>query len=134
MQGTRSLILYARWQREFMVPNAAADQRGPPAKLRVLVVDDNHDAADVLAQLVASWGCGTEVAYDGIAALEAAKKHPVDVALIDLGLPGMDGYQLALRLRRLPDLQTIKLIAVTGYEWQGAPTRSEEYGFDVHLV
>ena len=105
-----------------------------PGSLRVLVADDNRDGANTLAHLLASWGYQVQVAYDGLAALESAQTHLPDVALIDLGLPGMDGYQVALHLRQRPELQGLKLIAVTGFDWPEAPRRSREYGFDDHFV
>ena len=69
-----------------------------PHMLRVLLVDDNKDQADSLAQLLTGWGHEVRVAYDGLTALEAAQAYQPNVAMIDLGLPGIDGYQLALRL------------------------------------
>jgi CheY-like chemotaxis protein len=107
---------------------------GEPGKLRALVVDDNRDAADSLVRLLASWGHEARVAYDGLAALTAAETFRPDAALVDLGLPGKDGYQVALHLRRRPEFKGMLLIAVTGYDWKGAPLRSTEYGFDHHLV
>jgi CheY-like chemotaxis protein len=102
-------------------------------RLRVLVADDNKDAADSLAFLLSSWGYEVRVAYDGLAGLESAQREPPQVALIDLALPGMDGYQVALHLRRDPKLVGLKLIAITGY--QATPrSRSEEYGFDEHFT
>jgi two-component system CheB/CheR fusion protein len=112
----------------------ARDERSDPSRPRVLVVDDNQDAADSMELLLTSLGCEARVAYDGVAALEMARAYRPDLALIDLGLPGMDGYQVALHLRREPELQKMKLVAVTGYDWKEARLRSEAYGFDQHLV
>jgi CheY-like chemotaxis protein len=109
-------------------------RRNPSRNLRVLVADDNRDQADSLAYLVASWGYEVQAVYDGLAALESAQNNPPDCALIDLGLPGMDGYQVALHLRRRPELKNVKLVAVTGFDWPSARRRSEEYGFDLHWV
>src|SRR5262249_6794079 len=97
--------------------------------LRVLVADDNRYGANALAQLLTSWGYQVRVVYDGPAALQSAQTHPPDVALIDLGLPGMDGYQVALHLRQQAQLKRGKLIAITGFDWPGAPRRSQAYGF-----
>ena len=105
-----------------------------PHMLRVLLVDDNKDQADSLAQLLTGWGHEVRVAYDGLTALEAAQAYQPNVAMIDLGLPGIDGYQLALRLRREPALKDTKLIAVTGAVWQDASARSTQYGFDDHFA
>jgi CheY-like chemotaxis protein len=117
-----------------MVNSTPRNERNEPRRPRVLVVDDNQDAADSMELLLTTLGCEARVAYDGVAALEMARTYRPDLALVDLGLPGMDGYQVALHLRREPELQTMKLVAVTGYDWKEARLRSEAYGFDQHLV
>ena len=101
---------------------------------RVLVVDDNTDAAGLLADGVRVMGYAAEVAYDGPAALRVAADFHPDVALLDIGLPVMDGYELAEHLRRLPGLSSIALIAVTGYGQLSDRRRAEEAGFVHHLV
>src|SRR5438309_8757265 len=108
--------------------------RSDPGKLRVLVADDNKVQADCLALLLTEWNHEVRVVYDGLAALKIAETFQPDVAILDLGLPGMDGYQLAIHLRRQPVLKHMKLIALTGYDWQDAQARSKEYGFDEHCV
>jgi CheY-like chemotaxis protein len=105
-----------------------------PKRLRVLVADDNKNTADSLGMLLTAWGHEPLIAYDGLAALKKGQNDHPDVALLDLGLPGMDGYRLAQQLRREPALKNITLIAVTGYKWKDAHLRSQEYGFDHHLV
>jgi CheY-like chemotaxis protein len=104
------------------------------ANRRILVADDNRDTADSLAMILRSWGYEPLVAYDGLTALRIGQKEQPAAAVLDLGLPGMDGYQLAQNLRRESGLETIPLIAVTGYTWKAAHIRSEEYGFDHHFV
>jgi CheY-like chemotaxis protein len=111
-----------------------ASENIKPHPLRVLLVDDNTDQADTLAQLLSGWGHEVRVFYDGLTALEAAQVYQPNLAMIDLGLPGIDGYQVALRLRREPALKDMKLIAVTGSVWQDAPIRSAQYGFDDHFA
>ncbi len=99
--------------------------------LRVLVVDDNQDAADLLAMVLQLDGHHTQVAYDGRMAIDwAAEFHP-DVVLLDIGLPGMDGYEVAQHLRQMPILYDTKLIAITGYE---EPERAAAAGFSGYLV
>jgi CheY-like chemotaxis protein len=98
----------------------------------VLVVDDNVDAAEMLAELLRASGYTASVAYDGPVALELARASPPNIVLIDIGLPVMDGYELARRLRGM--LNGARLIAVTGYGQQGDRERSREAGFDAHLV
>ena len=101
---------------------------------RVLVVDDNIDGARVLARLLRAGGHETLVAHDGPAALEEARAHPPDVVLLDIGLPGMDGYQVARRLRELDGMDRALLVALTGYGRDEDRRRSMEAGFDHHLV
>jgi two-component system CheB/CheR fusion protein len=100
----------------------------------VLVVDDNVDAADMLALLVSSWGHRSAVAYDGPAGLEAVAAFRPDAVLMDIGLPGMDGWELASRLRRLPGREDLLLVAITSYGDDRARGRSREAGIDQHLV
>ncbi len=104
-----------------------------PAARRVLVVDDNRDAAESLADLVSMLGHATEVAYDGPSALEKARAHPPDVVLCDIGLPGMDGYEVARALRAQHG-PAIQLVAVSGYAQPEDVRRAGEAGFDAHLA
>jgi len=101
---------------------------------RVLVVDDNEDCAEMLASSLESMGHRVRVARDGRTALDAAATFHPDVALLDIGLPVMDGYELASRLRDLPDGQDIHLVAVTGYGQQRDRTASKAAGFAEHVV
>jgi CheY-like chemotaxis protein len=105
--------------------------RGGP---RVLVVDDNQDAGDLLAETLISAGYETTVVYDGPAALRSVAASPPDVALIDIGLPVMDGYELAARLREDRPASQLRLIALTGYGQESDRERSRKVGFDFHLV
>ncbi len=102
--------------------------------LRVLVVDDNVDAATMLHDVLESCGYEVAVAYDGLAALEAAAAMRPDAVLLDLGLPGMDGYDVATHLRAHPETAGAALIAVTGYGRPEDRRRSLEVGFDHHLT
>jgi two-component system CheB/CheR fusion protein len=99
-----------------------------------LVVDDDHDAADSLALLQGLWRYRAVVAYDGAAALEAAQSGPFVAALIDLGLPGMDGYELVRCLRALPQWDGALLVAATGYGREADRQRCREAGFHHHLL
>jgi PAS domain S-box-containing protein len=101
---------------------------------RVLVVDDNVDAAEMLAAALTVKGCQTRVAHDGPAALLAAEKFRPEIGFLDLGLPVMDGYELAMRLRDIPDLHPIRLIAVTGYGQESDRLKTRQAGFHDHLV
>jgi signal transduction histidine kinase/ActR/RegA family two-component response regulator len=103
-------------------------------KLNVLVVDDNSDAADSLATLLQVQGYAISVEYDAASALQRARTERPDVMLIDIGLPDIDGYQLASRLRALPETATTVPVAVTGYGQARDRERAIEAGFAHHLV
>jgi CheY-like chemotaxis protein len=119
-------------------PSAAAKDadpaRSPPGALRVLVVDDNVDAAEVLAEALRALGHEVAVAHDGREALVLAASFDPDAAVLDIGLPGMDGYELARRIRALAAARPPRLVALTGYGQDGDRVRAREAGFDVHLV
>ncbi len=101
---------------------------------RVLVVDDNMDGARLLARLLRSCGHQTELAHDGPTALEAAIANPPDVVFLDIGLPGMNGFEVARRLRELDGPNRAVLVALTGYGRDDDMRRSREAGFDHHMV
>ena len=101
---------------------------------RVLVVDDNADAARTFAEIASLWKHDVRVTYTGAAALELAKSYHPDVVLLDIGLPGMSGYQVARLLRRQPEFAKTLLVAVTGYGQEEDRRRSREAGFNHHLV
>jgi len=107
-----------------------------PAKegMRVLVVDDNTDSADILAKLLEMSDHDVRTAYTGPAALEAAAAYAPDVVLLDIGLPGINGYEVARRLRLLPGLKAITIIAMTGYGQDADRQLAREAGFDSHLT
>jgi CheY-like chemotaxis protein len=111
----------------------------PPAldttrRVRILVVDDNEDAADMLVEALGSKGYPTRRAHDGPAAIRVCREFKPHVALLDIGLPVMDGYELAGRLRQLPGMNVLRLYAVTGYAQQSDRERSRAAGFDRHFV
>jgi CheY-like chemotaxis protein len=98
--------------------------------LRVLIVDDHADNARMLQTLLKQEGYATRIASDGPTALEAARFSPPDVALLDLGLPGMGGNELAAELRRISELRDCRIVAVTGYGKDALPSPSP---FDRHF-
>jgi PAS domain S-box-containing protein len=104
----------------------------PPC--RVLIVDDNRDAADSLGLLMTLLGCDVRVEYDGPAALAALAEYQPAVVLLDIGMPGMDGYEVARRVRQQPALQAVTLIALTGWGQEEDRRRCRQAGFDHHLV
>lgn len=104
------------------------------AKKRVLVVDDNQDAARMLAWWLESQGWETQIAHDGAQGLLLACSWQPQTALIDIGMPAMDGYEVARHLRSLPEGKTMRLIAVTGYGQPSDRERALGAGFDFHLT
>jgi two-component system CheB/CheR fusion protein len=115
-------------------PARAEPPPPPPAGRRVLVVDDNADAAQSLALLLELGGHDVRVVHDGLAALKTAEPFRPEVVFLDIGLPEMDGYEVARRLRKLPGTEKALLLALTGYGQEGDRRRSREAGFDRHLV
>jgi CheY-like chemotaxis protein len=101
---------------------------------RVLIVDDNVDAAELLEQLLKRRGYLTSVAFDGPSAIEAARSFQPELAILDIGLPVMDGYELATQLRSLLAPNAPRLIALTGYGQDHDRQRSLEAGFAAHIV
>jgi CheY-like chemotaxis protein len=101
---------------------------------RVMIVDDNVDAAEMVAEMLRLLGHVTQIAPDGPTALRAIEAFAPDVALLDIGLPVMDGYELARQLRAKPGASNLRLFAVTGYGQDEDRRRSRDAGFDGHLV
>jgi CheY-like chemotaxis protein len=115
--------------------NASIPGKSAPATaLRILVVDDNLDSAETLSLLLQFGGHNVRVANEGESALETAYTFKPQVIVLDIGLPNMDGYQVAQRLRQSPQLEKPLLIALTGYGQNEDRLRSKEAGFDYHLV
>jgi CheY-like chemotaxis protein len=100
----------------------------------ILLVEDNRDAAETLAILLELLGHHMHVVHDGEAAMEAARSNVPDVMLVDIGLPGMDGYEVARRVCQDPALRRVTLIALTGYGRKEDKRRAMAAGFDYHLV
>jgi CheY-like chemotaxis protein len=103
-------------------------------RVRVLVVEDDDDVAETIAEVLESKGCDTRVAHDAATALTLAVEFLPAVAFVDIGLPVMDGYELATRLRALPALAGIRLVALTGYGTASDRERARQAGFDDHVV
>jgi CheY-like chemotaxis protein len=116
---------------------AASPERPPRPNVdarRVLVVDDNEDAVELMAEMLRTLGFEVQVALDPVAALALARDFQPEVAVLDIGLPVMDGYELATRLRELLGGRPCRLIALTGYGQHHDRVRSGQAGFDAHLV
>jgi PAS domain S-box-containing protein len=107
---------------------------GSTQALRILVVDDNRDAATLLAQMLALSGHEVDVAHDGESGLEAATRFTPHIAMLDLGMPGMNGYELARALRGMPRLDRTVLLALTGWGAEEERQRTRAAGFEYHLT
>lgn len=118
----------------------AAETDGPQPRVpdalhrRVLVVDDNVDAAESITAILRWSGYDARCVYDGPSALEAALDYKPHVVVLDIGLPGLDGYEVARRLRAQPQFAHTPIVALTGYGQQSDRERSREAGFDAHLI
>lgn len=121
-------------------PDAAADayawktMEPPPRALRVLVADDNMDAAGTLAALLEQGGHSVRLAGDGFQALKVARAFQPDIAFLDIGMPGMNGYEVARAFRQLPASDTVVLVAVTGWGTEDDRAQSRAAGFNLHLT
>jgi PAS domain S-box-containing protein len=119
-------------------PEVSSSATDAPAELssqrRILIVDDNKDSADSLALLLEITGNKTYMAHDGVEAVEAIEKHRPDVVLLDIGLPRLDGHEVCRRVREQPWGKDIVVIALTGWGQEDDRRKSEEAGFNGHLV
>jgi signal transduction histidine kinase/ActR/RegA family two-component response regulator len=110
------------------------DSSGAKTSLRILIVDDNRDGADSLSAMLRLMGNDTLTAYDGRQGIEAARKFRPDVILLDIGLPLVNGYEVCRRIREQPWCQDTVFIAVTGWGQEQDRRRSQEAGFDRHMI
>jgi CheY-like chemotaxis protein len=128
-------------QPNFRIQQGAAQSSARPltreqetVKQRVLVVDDNYDSADSLATLLRFLGHEVQTAFDGLEAVNAALDFHPSIMLLDIGLPKLNGYEVARRVRTQPGGDAIKLVALTGWSQDEDIRRAHEAGFDLHLV
>jgi PAS domain S-box-containing protein len=134
-RGSELTLRLPRIEAPAVQPAPAAPARNePPLTRRVLVVDDNVDAADSLRLVLDLQGHVTAVAYDPASALAAVEPFAPDCVLLDIGLPGIDGYETARRIRALPGGHKLRLIAVTGWGQDEDKERARSSGFDAHLT
>jgi PAS domain S-box-containing protein len=116
------------------VPGPRAANPSPGRGRRVLVVDDSRDGADTLAMVLQTMGADPRVAYDGPSALAAVREQRPSLVFLDLGMPGMDGYEVAEQIRADPACDRVRLIALTGFGSEEERRRAREAGFDDHCV
>jgi CheY-like chemotaxis protein/two-component sensor histidine kinase len=114
--------------------HARAGRPAEPPPQRILVVDDNRDAADMLAKLLRMSGAEVEVVYDGPSALEAVERFKPRAVVLDLGMPGMSGFDVAVWIRERHAFDGVKLIALSGWSQESDRQRTSEVGFDHHLA
>jgi signal transduction histidine kinase len=128
------IVLHHAQQTSSSATPHAAPARSQKAGCRVLVVDDNVDGAVSLEKVLRIWGYETQINYSGTEALESARTFKPDVVFLDIGLPGMNGYEVARHLRGEPALCRATLVAVTGWGSEEDKQRSRDAGFDFHLT
>jgi CheY-like chemotaxis protein len=119
---------------EFLGATPEEESADITSGVRILIVDDHHDSADSLSKVLRLLGYRVEIAYDGPGALEAASESPPDVAIVDIGLPRVDGNELARRIRAQPWGGRVLLVALTGWTGDDHRQRSMEAGFDHHFI
>jgi len=134
IEGTSDYAIFMLDEKGYVTTWNAGNHHQAAQRLRVLVVDDNVDTADTVALLLRQSGHDVRVAYSGPTALEEGIAFQPDTIVLDIGLPGVDGYEVACRLRQHPGLQHSRLIALSGYGQEADRYRSGEAGFDAHLV
>jgi CheY-like chemotaxis protein len=116
------------------LPSTKDRPAGRVGPRRVLVLDDNRDAAESLGMVLKLLGADVRVEYNGEDALKAFTTYKPEVALLDIGMPGMDGYEVARQIRAQPEFQDVTLIALTGWGQEYDRRRSQSAGFDYHLI
>lgn len=116
---------------ESSAPSPAAAPGTPP---RILIVDDNQDAADLLSEIFAMHGYETSVAYGGADGLAAVERFSPDVVFLDIGMPDMDGCQVARHLRAMAAIRQPLLVAYTAWNDENAKARVRNAGFDAHVT
>jgi CheY-like chemotaxis protein len=132
--GSRFILGFPLLQNPQLAAPAPPRSRSTSTPQRVLVVDDNRDAAEALAALIGTLGHDVQVLDTGSEALDMSVEWQPDVMLLDIGLPGMDGFEVARRLRTMPELKNMCLIACTGYGSDDDVRLMTEAGFDGHLI
>jgi CheY-like chemotaxis protein/two-component sensor histidine kinase len=134
-RGSEFVVTLPLSKKTVVADRAVSEKRVPILpKGRVLVVDDNQDAAASLGMLLKLLGAEVRVVNDGPAALEILAAYQPTVVLLDIGMPGMDGYEVARRIREQPEWRDLMLIALTGWGQEEDRRRTSEAGFDHHLL
>ena len=133
-QGSTFTVRLPRVEGHVEKAAAPRPSAAPNRLLRILIVDDNHDSAEMLQKLIEMSGHTAHIAHDGVTAVPAALETRPDVILMDIGLPGKDGYQIVEELRSLPEFAAARIVATTGYGRAEDRARCLAAGFDAHLT
>lgn len=133
-QGSTFTVRLPRVDAHIEKAAAPRPSAAPERPLRILIIDDNQDSAEMLQKLMEISGHTAHVAHDGISAVPAALETRPDVILMDIGLPGKDGYQIVKELRSLPEFAAARIVATTGYGRAEDRARCLAAGFDAHLT
>ncbi|MDC8758178.1 response regulator [Janthinobacterium fluminis] len=133
-RGSTFTVRLPAAQQPAAAPPPVAARAAAPGLPRILLIEDNDDGREVMAMMLACHGYPVRHAADGLLGLKAAADFLPELALVDIGLPGVDGYEVARRLRADPRTRAIKLIALTGYGLAEDKRRVLDAGFDLHLV
>ena len=110
------------------------ESQKPTRNMRILVIDDNIDAADMMAEMLEHLGFSAIAVHDGRGGLDRAQTEPPNVVFLDLGMPEMDGFQVAQALRRLPNAEQIRIVALTAWNDAATTERLEQSCFDDHIT
>jgi CheY-like chemotaxis protein len=116
------------------MPERRSAPAEPAVHLRVLVVEDDPESLQMMGALLTLWGYQPHLAPDGRVGLAQAEQERPDVVLLDLGLPGIDGFEVARRLRRMPEGERMLIVAVTAYRGEEHRRQASEAGFDKYLM
>lgn len=106
----------------------------PVPNRRVLVIDDNADAADTLVAILSLLGHDAVAAHNGIEGLRAAERQHPDVVFLDIGMPGMNGFEVAVAMRQIAGLESVRIVALTAWRDEETRARAKSAGFDLHLT
>jgi CheY-like chemotaxis protein len=120
--------------RRLTAPSGASAPKRTTAPKRVLIIEDNLDSVGIFALLLRDMGHIVEYAINGYAGLEAARRFRPQIVLLDIGLPGIDGFEVCRRIKRDPELRHIRVIAVTASAQEECRVRSKAVGCELHLV
>ena len=133
-RGSEFVVILPLLQTQVSEIVQQSTDRSSRSSVRVLLVEDNTDASESMTMLLELLGHRVRSAADGLAAIEAARANPPDVMLVDIGLPGIDGYEVARRVRNELGLKDVVLVALTGYGREEDKKNAMAAGFDYHLV